>query len=117
MITFCHKNYEFFKALPRGGPHIQGYPNYGISAKIGDTLMLNCTSLKSKPAARLDFYINNRRVSLKFSAEILCSSGAVLSNFQAFGAYIYNIIGKLDPRKYAFYQQSLFLLRILFKTF
>ncbi len=56
-------------ALPRGGPHIQGYEQRERGAAraaapvgIGDTVMLNCTSLKSKPAARLDFYVNGRKV-------------------------------------------------------
>ena len=49
-----------FTAKPRGGPHIQGIEQ---DLKIGDTINLNCTSLKSKPAANLTFYINGRNVS------------------------------------------------------
>lgn len=44
--------------LPRGGPHIQGYDR---KVRIGDMLNLNCTSLKSKPAADLKFIINGKR--------------------------------------------------------
>ena len=47
-------------ALPRGGPHIQGVEQ---DVKIGDSINLNCTSLKSKPAANLTFYINGKNVS------------------------------------------------------
>ncbi len=53
---------QFVEALPRGGPHIQGY-SPGTSARIGDNIMLNCTSLKSKPAAKLEFFINGKKVS------------------------------------------------------
>ncbi|TRY78720.1 hypothetical protein TCAL_13275 [Tigriopus californicus] len=48
-------------AFPRGGPHIQGVPNEEV--QIGDELLINCTSLKSKPAAILNFFINNNKVS------------------------------------------------------
>jgi len=47
-------------ALPRGGPHIQGVQQ---DVRIGDFINLNCTSLKSKPAANLTFFINNRNAS------------------------------------------------------
>jgi len=47
-------------ALPRGGPHIQGVQQ---DVQIGDYINLNCTSLKSKPAANLTFFINNRNAS------------------------------------------------------
>ena len=47
-----------FSELPRGGPHIQGYDR---KVRIGDMLNLNCTSLKSKPAADLKFIINGKR--------------------------------------------------------
>lgn len=47
-------------AKPRGGPHIQGIEQ---DLKIGDTINLNCTSLKSKPAANLTFYINGRNAT------------------------------------------------------
>lgn len=49
-------------APPRVGPYIQGYENYLRETKIGDTVSLNCTSLKSKPAAHLEFFINGRKV-------------------------------------------------------
>ncbi|CAB4059491.1 unnamed protein product [Lepeophtheirus salmonis] len=45
--------------IPKGGPHIQGYHEI---VEVGDTLILNCTSLKSKPAAQLTFYINNKKI-------------------------------------------------------
>eukprot|EP00095_Tigriopus_kingsejongensis_P001102 maker-scaffold497_size155254-snap-gene-0.10 protein:Tk01102 transcript:maker-scaffold497_size155254-snap-gene-0.10-mRNA-1 annotation:"PREDICTED: uncharacterized protein LOC102680362 isoform X2" len=48
-------------ALPRGGPHIQGVPNHEVN--IGEELLINCTSLKSKPAAKLEFFLNNNKVS------------------------------------------------------
>ena len=51
----------FMTALPRGGPHIQGVQQ---DVQIGDYINLNCTSLKSKPAANLTFFINNRNVRL-----------------------------------------------------
>ena len=47
-------------ALPVGGPHIQGVQQ---DVKIGEYVNLNCTSLKSKPAANLTFYINGKDVS------------------------------------------------------
>ena len=51
-------------ALPRGGPHIQGQDRYRSQMpRIGDEISLNCTSLKSKPAAKLVFYMNNKKVS------------------------------------------------------
>ncbi len=49
-----------FSALPPGGPHIQGVQQ---DVKIGDIVSVNCTSLKSKPAADLTFFINGRNVS------------------------------------------------------
>ena len=52
--------FPHFLALPRGGPHIQGVEQ---DVKVGEYINLNCTSLKSKPAANLTFYINNRNVS------------------------------------------------------
>ena len=55
---------SFLPELPRGGPHIQGYDAIS-NVKLGDTIMLNCTSLKSKPAAKLQFYINDRKVGLQ----------------------------------------------------
>lgn len=54
IIEWCN-----WLALPRGGPHIQGVQQ---DVKIGDYISLNCTSLKSKPAANLTFYINGRNV-------------------------------------------------------
>ena len=47
-------------APPRGGPHIQGVPSREV--RMGEELMINCTSLKSKPAAKLEFFINDRKV-------------------------------------------------------
>jgi hypothetical protein len=47
-------------ALPRGGPHIQGYQRV---VSLGEDIVLNCTSLKSKPAAKLEFFINNKKAS------------------------------------------------------
>ena len=48
--------------MPRGGPHIQGYAHNApqTTAEIGDEISLNCTSLKSKPAAKLSFYVNGK---------------------------------------------------------
>ena len=53
-IIYC---FLFLAAVPRGGPHIQGYDT---EVSLGDELQLNCTSLKSKPAASLQFFINNK---------------------------------------------------------
>ena len=50
-----------FTELPKGGPHIQGYR---IQVRVGDSVRLNCTSLKSRPAADLHFYINDRHVKV-----------------------------------------------------
>lgn len=47
-------------ALPPGGPHIQGHHR---EVEIGESITINCTSLKSKPAAELNFYINDKNVS------------------------------------------------------
>ena len=49
-------------AIPRSGPHMQGYK---ADVSLGDELQLNCTSLYSKPAANLQFFINNEVVSNK----------------------------------------------------
>ena len=49
--------------MPRGGPHIQGYK---VDVSLGDELQINCTSLYSKPAANLQFFINNK-VSSQFA--------------------------------------------------
>ena len=48
---------SFLAAVPRGGPHIQGYK---VDVSLGDELQINCTSLYSKPAANLQFFINNK---------------------------------------------------------
>ena len=58
---------NIISALPRGGPHIQGVQQ---DVRIGDFINLNCTSLKSKPAANLTFFINNRNVSFIISAKV-----------------------------------------------
>ena len=47
----------FSSALPPGGPHIQGHHR---EVEIGESITINCTSLKSKPAAELNFYINDK---------------------------------------------------------
>ena len=52
---------SIFTELPKGGPHIQGYR---IQVRVGDSVRLNCTSLKSRPAADLHFYINDRHVKV-----------------------------------------------------
>ena len=59
MTSSCIKPFPscLLPAVPRGGPHIQGYKT---EVSLGDELQLNCTSLKSKPAAKLQFYINNK---------------------------------------------------------
>ena len=54
---------SFLAAVPRGGPHIQGYK---VDVSLGDELQINCTSLYSKPAANLQFFINNK-VSSQFA--------------------------------------------------
>ena len=46
-------------ALPAGGPYIQG----NRPVDVGEVLTLNCTSLQSKPAAKLTFYINEKKVN------------------------------------------------------
>lgn len=51
---------------PKDLPKING--GSGIY-QIGDTIYLNCTSVKSFPAAKLRWYINDEMVSL-----ILCFS-------------------------------------------
>ena len=63
--------------LPRGGPHIQGYRRQIVA---GESIRLNCTSLKSRPAAELYFLINDRyiKVFLKFY------------NFVSYREYSYN---------------------------
>ncbi|GFU70482.1 hypothetical protein TNCV_2511381 [Trichonephila clavipes] len=46
----------FFSVLPTEGPKITG----GVSKyRVGDTVYVNCTSSKSKPAATLRWYIND----------------------------------------------------------
>ncbi|XP_054725811.1 uncharacterized protein LOC129235795 [Anastrepha obliqua] len=45
--------------LPRDGPHIRGQQ---AQYQIGDTLSLNCTSGKSHPASRLQWFINEQVV-------------------------------------------------------
>ncbi len=51
----------FLLALPRGGPFIQGFDkDIPATTAIDDVVMVNCTSLKSKPAAHLQFEINGR---------------------------------------------------------
>ena len=47
--------------LPRGGPHIQGYRRQIVA---GESIRLNCTSLKSRPAAELYFLINDRFIKV-----------------------------------------------------
>ncbi|XP_023014611.1 beaten path IIIc [Leptinotarsa decemlineata] len=50
-------------ALPEEGPKITGgRPRY----QVGDTVKVNCTSGKSKPAAQLDWMINGERADPKF---------------------------------------------------
>ena len=62
MIIKFKPFYAFtFTELPKGGPHIQGYR---IQVRVGDSVRLNCTSLKSRPAADLHFYINDRHVKV-----------------------------------------------------
>lgn len=46
--------------LPTEGPRIGGsQPRY----KLGDAVDINCTSAKSKPAAQLQWHINNDKVN------------------------------------------------------
>ena len=58
-MFFTINYFFYFVVVPRGGPHIQGYDR---EVKIGDKISLNCTSLKSKPAAKLSFFINKKKV-------------------------------------------------------
>ena len=53
--------------LPRGGPHIQGFRRTVVA---GENLRLNCTSLKSRPAAELFFLINDRYIKVYFNLSI-----------------------------------------------
>ncbi len=47
-----------FSDLPDEGPVITGgYPRY----HIGDRVNVNCTSFRSKPAAKLKWYINGEQ--------------------------------------------------------
>ena len=45
--------------LPRGGPRISGGKH---TYHLGDRVRVNCTSERSKPAAALHWFINNRPV-------------------------------------------------------
>lgn len=57
--------------LPRGGPHIQGDERYLTEMPMfGDVVSFNCTSLKSKPAAKLTFFINDRKVSGRHNVQL-----------------------------------------------
>lgn len=52
----CEKQLQV-TVLPTSGPQISGVrPEY----RIGDKVNLNCTSARSKPAAKLRWYVNNR---------------------------------------------------------
>ena len=51
----------FVIELPRGGPHIQGFRRQVVA---GESIRLNCTSLKSRPAAELYFLINDRFIKV-----------------------------------------------------
>lgn len=52
-----------FTALPEEGPRISGgRPRY----QVGDTVRMNCTSSKSKPAANLKWMINGEPADPKF---------------------------------------------------
>ena len=77
-MTFVH---SFLLDLPDEGPVITGgYPRY----HIGDKVRVNCTSRRSKPAAKLKWYINGEQadhyhtkhfeVLRKFSWLILANS-------------------------------------------
>ena len=66
-------------ALPRGGPHIQGVEQ---DVKIGDSINLNCTSLKSKPAANLTFYINGKNVSILKFRNLNCKFQLTINKIQ-----------------------------------
>ena len=47
--------------MPKEGPHIDGgHPRYAH----GDTVQVNCTSPKSRPAASLAWFVNGDPVSL-----------------------------------------------------
>lgn len=48
-----------FAELPSQMPSIQGLKR---KYRVGDPLRLNCTSGRSKPAANLTWYINDRQV-------------------------------------------------------
>ncbi|GIY70876.1 hypothetical protein CDAR_248881 [Caerostris darwini] len=51
----------FSRMLPTEGPKITG----GVSKyRVGDTVYVNCTSSKSKPAATLRWYINDELVRI-----------------------------------------------------
>lgn len=61
-------------ALPEEGPKITGgKPRY----QIGDTVRVNCTSGRSKPAAQLSWYINGDPVSIITSSShnTRCATG------------------------------------------
>ncbi|KAG8199245.1 hypothetical protein JTE90_003672 [Oedothorax gibbosus] len=52
--------------LPTEGPKITG----GVSKyRVGDTVVVNCTSSKSKPAATLKWYINDELAKLDYEME------------------------------------------------
>ena len=56
LLRFNHR--IFFSDLPDEGPIITGgFPRY----HIGDKVQINCTSHKSKPAAKLRWYINGEQ--------------------------------------------------------
>ncbi len=60
LLLLCNVDLSLkFSALPPGGPHIQGHHR---EVETGETITVNCTSLKSKPAAELNFYINDKNV-------------------------------------------------------
>ena len=64
LATNYTENHVFFFsiliALPKEGPQITGgRPRY----QIGDTVRVNCTSGRSKPAAQLMWFINGDQVS------------------------------------------------------
>lgn len=56
--SFC-----LFLVLPSEGPTLTGGNQ---EYRIGDTVVVNCTSAKSKPAATLRWYINDELVSTYF---------------------------------------------------
>ena len=57
---------NFISALPETGPRISGGKKTYYK---GDVVRVNCTSARSKPAAKLHWFVNNNKV-IEFGIEI-----------------------------------------------